>query len=223
MEATPEELQRIPDVGEVVGASISQFFREPGNREMIAKLRDAGLRLTSEPRKKPAQRLEDQGDDVGDHRNVEPAARRNRRGDYPARRESEWQREQENELRPRRGRGGEQIGESEAALASPSSTKTSFAACSRRFALRISRISYGGRFGAAQREASTGHRRLRYLGAVSRRSGTDDFLAGPSAIASGSLEVAWTVKVSFSSPRMTVIGTVSPALIKKEASITSSG
>ena len=54
MEATPEELQRIPDVGEVVGASICQFFREPGNREMIAKLRHAGLRLTSEPRKKPA-------------------------------------------------------------------------------------------------------------------------------------------------------------------------
>ena len=53
MEATPQELQRIPDVGEVVGASISQFFREPSNREMIAKLRDAGLRLTSEPRKKP--------------------------------------------------------------------------------------------------------------------------------------------------------------------------
>jgi DNA ligase (NAD+) len=54
MEAAPEELQRIPDVGEVVGASISQFFREPGNREMMAKLRAAGLRLTSEPRKKPA-------------------------------------------------------------------------------------------------------------------------------------------------------------------------
>ncbi len=54
MEATPEELQRIPDVGQVVGASISQFFREPGNREMIAKLRTAGLRLTSEPGTKPA-------------------------------------------------------------------------------------------------------------------------------------------------------------------------
>ncbi|HEX4666840.1 MAG TPA: NAD-dependent DNA ligase LigA [Chthoniobacterales bacterium] len=52
MDATPEELQRIPDVGEVVGASIAQFFREPGNREMIEKLRAAGLRLTSEP--KPA-------------------------------------------------------------------------------------------------------------------------------------------------------------------------
>jgi DNA ligase (NAD+) len=51
MEATPEELQRITDVGEVVGASIAQFFREPGNREMIEKLRAAGLRLTSEPKK----------------------------------------------------------------------------------------------------------------------------------------------------------------------------
>src|SRR5438445_8907328 len=28
MEARPEELQRIPDVGEVVGASIHQFFHE---------------------------------------------------------------------------------------------------------------------------------------------------------------------------------------------------
>ena len=52
MKATPEELQRIPDVGEVVGASIAQFFREPGNGEMIDKLRAAGLRLTSEPKKK---------------------------------------------------------------------------------------------------------------------------------------------------------------------------
>jgi DNA ligase (NAD+) len=51
MEASPEELQRIPDVGEVVGASIAQFFREPGNREMMEKLRAAGLRLTSEPKK----------------------------------------------------------------------------------------------------------------------------------------------------------------------------
>jgi DNA ligase (NAD+) len=50
MAATPEELQRIPDVGEVVGTSIAQFFQEPGNREMIEKLRGAGLRLTSEPK-----------------------------------------------------------------------------------------------------------------------------------------------------------------------------
>ncbi len=54
MAASPEELQRIPDVGEVVGASIAQFFREPGNREMIEKLRAAGLRLTSERKTAPA-------------------------------------------------------------------------------------------------------------------------------------------------------------------------
>jgi DNA ligase (NAD+) len=48
IKATPEELQRIPDVGEVVGASITQFFRERRNREMLDKLRAAGLRLTSE-------------------------------------------------------------------------------------------------------------------------------------------------------------------------------
>ena len=35
MKSTPEELQRIPDVGEVVGASIQQFFQESRNRKMI--------------------------------------------------------------------------------------------------------------------------------------------------------------------------------------------
>ncbi len=50
MAATPEELQRIPDVGEVVGASIAQFFREPGNCEMMEKLRAAGLHWQGEPR-----------------------------------------------------------------------------------------------------------------------------------------------------------------------------
>jgi DNA ligase (NAD+) len=54
MAASPEELQRIPDVGEVVGASIAEFFREPANHEMLEKLRAAGLRLTSERRAKPA-------------------------------------------------------------------------------------------------------------------------------------------------------------------------
>jgi DNA ligase (NAD+) len=61
MQASPEELQRIPDVGEVVGASISQFFQEPGNREMIGKLHRAGLRLTSERKAKPAADSEIQG------------------------------------------------------------------------------------------------------------------------------------------------------------------
>jgi len=43
--ASVEELQRLPDVGEVVGRSIFDFFREPGNLETIEKLRAAGLQF----------------------------------------------------------------------------------------------------------------------------------------------------------------------------------
>ena len=40
-----EELQRIPDVGEVVGKSIHGFFQEAANREVISRLEQAGVRL----------------------------------------------------------------------------------------------------------------------------------------------------------------------------------
>lgn len=46
--ASVEELQRIPDVGEIVGQSIHDFFDEPQNRELIERLRTAGIRLTSD-------------------------------------------------------------------------------------------------------------------------------------------------------------------------------
>lgn len=45
-----EELQQIHDVGEVVGHSIHEFFREPHNRQLIEKLRKAGLRFEAEPK-----------------------------------------------------------------------------------------------------------------------------------------------------------------------------
>ena len=48
MKGSVEELQRIPDVGEVVARSIHDFFREPGNLEMIEKLRGAGLQFKGE-------------------------------------------------------------------------------------------------------------------------------------------------------------------------------
>ncbi|PZR71625.1 MAG: DNA ligase (NAD(+)) LigA [Chthoniobacterales bacterium] len=51
IQSSVEELQRIPDVGEVVGQSIHDFFREPGNLELIEKLRRAGLRFESEEKK----------------------------------------------------------------------------------------------------------------------------------------------------------------------------
>jgi DNA ligase (NAD+) len=47
-ESSVEELQRIPDVGEVVGQSIHDFFREPHNLALIEKLRRAGLRFEAE-------------------------------------------------------------------------------------------------------------------------------------------------------------------------------
>jgi DNA ligase (NAD+) len=43
-----EELQQIPDVGEVVGRSIHEFFREGHNLAVIEKLRRAGLKFEAE-------------------------------------------------------------------------------------------------------------------------------------------------------------------------------
>jgi DNA ligase (NAD+) len=48
MKSSVEELQRIPDVGEVVGRSIHDFFRQPGNLATIEKLRRAGLLFKAE-------------------------------------------------------------------------------------------------------------------------------------------------------------------------------
>ncbi|MCX6966446.1 MAG: NAD-dependent DNA ligase LigA [Verrucomicrobia bacterium] len=43
MAATADELQRIPDVGPVVGTAIAQHFDNPGNRAVIERLRGAGV------------------------------------------------------------------------------------------------------------------------------------------------------------------------------------
>jgi len=50
MQSNPEELQRIPDVGEVVGRSIHTFFQETANREMIARLLTRGVKPAIEAR-----------------------------------------------------------------------------------------------------------------------------------------------------------------------------
>ena len=43
MAAEQDELQQVPDVGPVVAQSIAQFFAEPHNREVIERLRAAGV------------------------------------------------------------------------------------------------------------------------------------------------------------------------------------
>jgi DNA ligase (NAD+) len=43
-----DELQQIPDVGEVVGRSIQQFFQEEGNRDVVARLSAAGVKMVND-------------------------------------------------------------------------------------------------------------------------------------------------------------------------------
>ena len=49
MASGAEELQQIPDVGEVVGHSIHAFFQEPANREIVERLIKAGVRTMDDP------------------------------------------------------------------------------------------------------------------------------------------------------------------------------
>ncbi|MDQ6654660.1 MAG: NAD-dependent DNA ligase LigA, partial [Verrucomicrobiota bacterium] len=50
MASSAEELQRIPDVGAVVGNSIHGFFQEPANRQLITRLNAAGVNtVNNEP------------------------------------------------------------------------------------------------------------------------------------------------------------------------------
>src|SRR5580700_1880731 len=51
-QATAEELQRAEEVGPKVAESVYQFFHEPHNRELIERLRAAGLRFEYEVKRK---------------------------------------------------------------------------------------------------------------------------------------------------------------------------
>jgi DNA ligase (NAD+) len=55
MAANATQLQAVPDVGPVVAAHVAAFFREPRNRRVIAKLREAGVHWPSAeaPRRGP--------------------------------------------------------------------------------------------------------------------------------------------------------------------------
>jgi DNA ligase (NAD+) len=49
-EAKAEDLEKVPEVGPKVSASIVDFFSEPANRKLIKKLREAGVRPAAEKR-----------------------------------------------------------------------------------------------------------------------------------------------------------------------------
>src|SRR5260370_41924051 len=48
--AKEEQLVEVPEVGPKVAASIVEFFSEPANRQLIKKLRKAGVHPTAEKR-----------------------------------------------------------------------------------------------------------------------------------------------------------------------------
>jgi len=56
-EAKEEELEEVPEVGPKVAASIVEFFSEPPNRQLIKKLRKAGMHPTAEKRVVKSQKL----------------------------------------------------------------------------------------------------------------------------------------------------------------------
>jgi len=55
--ATPEELTEAEEVGPRVAEAIQEFFHEDRNREVIRKLRDAGLRFEQEQKRKEDGKL----------------------------------------------------------------------------------------------------------------------------------------------------------------------
>jgi DNA ligase (NAD+) len=53
--ATPEELERVQEVGPRVAAAVHEFFAEERNRKLVERLRAAGLTFTAEKRKRSAK------------------------------------------------------------------------------------------------------------------------------------------------------------------------
>jgi DNA ligase (NAD+) len=51
MEASTEELERVPEIGPRISTAIREFFDVPANRELIEKLRAAGLNFNAEQKK----------------------------------------------------------------------------------------------------------------------------------------------------------------------------
>jgi DNA ligase (NAD+) len=55
MQAPVEELVEVNEVGPRIAASIQEYFREPRNRELVEKLRRAGLSFTGKRRQRGSQ------------------------------------------------------------------------------------------------------------------------------------------------------------------------
>jgi len=52
LDAKPEELEQVDEVGPRIASSIEEFFREPKNRELVKRLRQAGLTLSGKKKER---------------------------------------------------------------------------------------------------------------------------------------------------------------------------
>jgi DNA ligase (NAD+) len=52
MNASPEELEEVNEVGPRIAESILEFFAEPKNRELVKRLREAGLTFAGKKRER---------------------------------------------------------------------------------------------------------------------------------------------------------------------------
>ncbi len=55
MAASEETIREVPDVGPVVAGRVREFFEQPGNREVVARLRQAGVTWPDTPRVEPVR------------------------------------------------------------------------------------------------------------------------------------------------------------------------
>jgi DNA ligase (NAD+) len=55
MEANAEELERVVEVGQRISEAILEFFTRPANRELVQRLKDAGVEMTAEKEQRSAQ------------------------------------------------------------------------------------------------------------------------------------------------------------------------
>jgi DNA ligase (NAD+) len=110
--ATAEEIQRVPDVGPVVGANVAAYFSDAENSAILDRLLASGITWPALPTEGQRRRRTD-GQDLRTHRHLgidDPRSRA--RGHRSARRQGERQRLEENTLCGRGRRGGFETQES---------------------------------------------------------------------------------------------------------------
>ncbi len=57
MKATQEELQQIPEIGETISQSITEYFKDERNQKLISELKSFGLKFETEKKKKSGKLL----------------------------------------------------------------------------------------------------------------------------------------------------------------------